>query len=205
MDRFRIAMESAPVSASSSTTTRFSMAPVPRIPAVPLGIMGIPTMVPRTPGFVTEKVAPWISSGFRRRLRARSDRSTSFFPIPTRLSSSASWMTGTMSPGSRSTATPTFTLPRKIRLFPETVPFMFGNSLKRREQAHTTKVSYTACSAHRALFAFRISSTRVKSISMNEWTCGATLLASTMCSAVSRRILSMGSTRSAWRTGKSGC
>ena len=44
-----------------------------------------------------------------------------------------------------------------------------------------------------------------KSISMNECTCGATRLAMTMCAAVRRRILSIGSTWSAARTGYSGC
>jgi hypothetical protein len=57
-----MAMASPPVSGSSTTTTRFSMAPVPRIADVPLGITGIPTSVPSTPGLVMEK-APWISSG----------------------------------------------------------------------------------------------------------------------------------------------
>ena len=43
---------------SSTTTERFSIAPVPSIAAVPFGIIGIPTRVPRTPGFVREKEAP---------------------------------------------------------------------------------------------------------------------------------------------------
>ncbi len=48
-------------------------------------MMGIPTRVPRTPGLVMEKVAPWISSGFSLRLRALSARSTIRLAIPTRL------------------------------------------------------------------------------------------------------------------------
>ena len=52
--------------------------------------------------------------------------------------------------------------------------------------------------------ARRTASMAVKSTSMNEWTWGATRLATTMCSAVSRRILSIGSTRSPSRTGNSG-
>ena len=46
------------LSGSGTTTTRFSMDPVPRIAAVPLGMIGMPTNVPRTPGFVIENVAP---------------------------------------------------------------------------------------------------------------------------------------------------
>jgi hypothetical protein len=56
---------------ASIATGFFSIAPVPRIAAVPSGMMGMPTTVPSTPGLVIENVAPWISSGLSFRSRAR--------------------------------------------------------------------------------------------------------------------------------------
>ena len=89
-------MESSPVSGSVSTTTRLSIEPVPRIADVPLGMIGIPTIVPRTPGLVIVKVAPCISPGDSCRAFARVARSMIFLAVPTRL---------------RSTAMPRFTAP----------------------------------------------------------------------------------------------
>ncbi len=100
------------IPSTSTTTGRFSIDPVPRIAAVPSGMIGMPTRVPSTPGFVIEKVAPWISSGLSLRSRARDARSLMRFATPTRFSSSALRTTGTISPGLRSTAMPMLMSPR---------------------------------------------------------------------------------------------
>jgi hypothetical protein len=48
-------------------------------------------------------------------------------------------MTGTMSPGFRSTAIPRLTLPRKMTLFPETAELTMGNSRRVLDTAQATK------------------------------------------------------------------
>src|SRR5262249_22838104 len=53
----RMAITSSP-SAPVRTLGRFSMAPSPRIAEVPAGMIGVPAIDPKTPGFVMEKVAP---------------------------------------------------------------------------------------------------------------------------------------------------
>ena len=106
---------------------------------MPFGIIGIPNKVPKTPGLVIEKVDSWISSGDKFPERALSAKSAIFFDISVTLSESASLTTGTMSPGSKSTAIPIFTLLRSMISSPDKTALMFLNLAKRREQAQVTK------------------------------------------------------------------
>ena len=60
-----VRMPSASLPFSSVTTTgRFSIMPTPRIATCGCGMIGVPKSDPKTPGFVTVNVPPWISSGF---------------------------------------------------------------------------------------------------------------------------------------------
>ena len=69
-------------------------------------MIGVPKSEPKTPGFVTVKVPPWISSGFSRFVRARSARSCVARARPRIDFSSAFLMTGTIRPQSSATAMP---------------------------------------------------------------------------------------------------
>ena len=101
-----ITMASLP-SSSSITIGRFSMAPMPRIATCGWLITGVPKRLPKTPGLVTVKVPPCVSSGFSFLVRARSARSLAVLARPTRLSWSALRITGTIRPRpGRSTAMP---------------------------------------------------------------------------------------------------
>ena len=103
-------MPSASLPFSSVTTTgRFSIVPTPRIATWGCGMMGVPKREPKTPGFVTVKVPPWISSGFSFLERARSARSCVARASPRIDFSSAFLMTGTINPQSSATAMPRWT------------------------------------------------------------------------------------------------
>ena len=68
-------------------------------------MIGVPISAPNTPGFVIVNVPPDISSGVSVFVRAFSARSITARERPTRFSSSACWMTGTMRPLASSIAT----------------------------------------------------------------------------------------------------
>ncbi len=92
--------------ASSRTTGRFSMVPIPRMATWGWLMIGVPKRLPKTPGFVIVKVPPCTSSTFSFFVRARSARSLTAFAMPRRFFSSAFRTTGTMRPQSRATAIP---------------------------------------------------------------------------------------------------
>ena len=95
--------------ASSRTTGRFSMVPMPRIATCGWLMIGVPKRLPKTPGLVTVKVPPCTSSTLSFFARARSARSFTARARPSTFFSSAWWMTGTIRPQSRATATPRLT------------------------------------------------------------------------------------------------
>src|ERR687887_2260886 len=93
----RIAITSWPCS-SWTTHGRFTTAYVPRIAACGWLMIGVPWNVPYPPGFVIVNVPPLTSSGVSCFERARCATSAIAFAMPSRLSVSAFFTTGTMRP-----------------------------------------------------------------------------------------------------------
>ncbi len=91
-------------------------------------MIGVPKSEPKTPGLVTVKVPPWISSGFRRFVRARSARSWDARASPRIDFSSAFLMTGTIRPQSSATAIPRWMSRWKTMFSPSIEALTCGNS-----------------------------------------------------------------------------
>ena len=86
--------------ASSITTGRRTIASSERIPAFGMLMIGTLATDPYGPGFVIVNVAPWTSSGRNWWARARAARSAIARARPTVFITSASRITGTISPAS---------------------------------------------------------------------------------------------------------
>src|SRR3954468_3445669 len=95
---------------SWTTTGRLTTEPTPRIATCGWLMIGVSNRAPRLPVLVSVKVPPPNSSGVTLLVRVRSARSAILRASPPRLRSPASWMTGTSSPRSVSTAIPRFSV-----------------------------------------------------------------------------------------------